>query len=283
VGSLKRILVGSCQSLQGLDNYLERAVAPYASSPVTVRKIQRGHLRFTEYAVDGAQEYNDQAAGVVAEALTAFIVEVWEPGVIGEMIRKEFCYFDEEEHDVVTRMAVRLLEENAGPVSGGRKAAIREWVAECLARRGEVVVEGLLRFRFKGYIPAVEDAMELAVDEYLTDREYQEFIKLLRYFLDLQKPRPGQVHLLCGTLHRLLDEDGVDLEAVDVVPPAVERKRGQEVSPDDLVVSRLIVLAPACVKIHLGGEGVDFPMVADTLLNVFQERASICHGCAVCR
>ena len=57
-------------------------------------------------------------------------------------------------------------------------------------------MEGFIRFRLKDYIEELKYIIDGSVDELLIDREYNEFIKLLRYFVEIQEPKVEEVHVL---------------------------------------------------------------------------------------
>ena len=48
----------------------------------------------------------------------------------------------------------------------------------------------------KDYIEQLEESVDKAIDEYLMDKEYREFIKLLRHFVDLQEPKRDVVNIV---------------------------------------------------------------------------------------
>ena len=50
-------------------------------------------------------------------------------------------------------------------------------------------LEGFVRFRTKDYWDFLCETVDSAADAYLINREYQEFIRLLRYFVELQEPK----------------------------------------------------------------------------------------------
>ena len=48
----------------------------------------------------------------------------------------------------------------------------------------------------KDYVSELEDTIEQGGGEYLMEREYNEFIKLLRYFVEIQEPKVDTVNVL---------------------------------------------------------------------------------------
>jgi hypothetical protein len=48
-------------------------------------------------------------------------------------------------------------------------------------------LDGFLSFRLKEYRGRLAEVVDKAVDEYMMDMEYKEFIRVLRYFVDVQE------------------------------------------------------------------------------------------------
>lgn len=57
-------------------------------------------------------------------------------------------------------------------------------------------LEGFVRFRLKDIIDEIEMAIEMSVDDFIIQKEYNEFIDLLRYFVELQEPRIDLVNVI---------------------------------------------------------------------------------------
>jgi putative sporulation protein YtxC len=62
----------------------------------------------------------------------------------------------------------------------------------------EMVLDGFIRFRLKDFRHELEKAVDRAVDDLLIEKEYSEFIKLLRYFVEIQEPKVEEVHVVVG-------------------------------------------------------------------------------------
>ncbi len=52
-----------------------------------------------------------------------------------------------------------------------------------------LILDGFVNFRLKDYMKDLEEIVDKAVDDFLMEREYKEFIRLLRYFVDIQEPK----------------------------------------------------------------------------------------------
>jgi putative sporulation protein YtxC len=101
------------------------------------------------------------------------------------------------------------------------------------------------------------------------DKEYREFIKLLRHFVDLQEPKRDLVNVV---FHKteivLIDEDCKYIEndtTIDLIA-----KENPEVNMDDIVVSTLINIAPRRIITIHGFSGKEKREVVNALYNIFE-------------
>jgi putative sporulation protein YtxC len=122
---------------------------------------------------------------------------------------------------------------------------------EYLENNDELVLEGFIRFRLKDFNLELEEAVDRAVDDLLIEKEYSEFIKLLRYFVEVQEPKAEEVHVLMGEDKKftLLDSD-LHIINNDMLEDLAKEISEKEISHDDLLISSLITIAPQKITIH---------------------------------
>ena len=79
-----------------------------------------------------------------------------------------------------------------------------------------------------------------------------EFIRLLRYFVDIQEPKVNEVNILLekNSMFKLLDSEGKEIENEYLEGFCVELM-SNSVNYEDLLISALITLAPKQLVIHL--------------------------------
>ncbi len=227
----------------------------------------------------------------VASALADVILLDVAKELVTRTIRDRYPYFDEAERQKIVACASSALERQNG--ADGRAADVDKESRTFAQRRNDVlfgvldyldtasclVLDGFVRFRLKGFVEELREAADAAVDDYMIEREYNEFIRLLKYFVDIQEPRMDEVHVVVrpGGLFRLLDRDGnvVDNDYLEGVAPELV---DAEVDYEDLLMSALISVSPRKVILHFGpAEGV-----TDTIRKVFEGRVSACPGCRLC-
>ena len=125
----------------------------------------------------------------------------------------------------------------------------------------------------------LEDSIGRAVEELLMEREYNEFIKLLRYFVEIQQPKVDTVNVIknIDNSYKLLDGDW-NVISDELLEDLAEEVGENNINFDDLLISSLITLAPNKIILHVEITSSNREIL-DTIRKVFNQRMNICCGC----
>ncbi len=216
----------------------------------------------------------------VADAVAELLVNQQQKELATKILRHHYRGFTPSERESIINRSIEIL--NLDPETGEedtrrqrqRRNLVYARLMECLAGRPQIVLEGFVRFRLKEYYRELKLAVDLAVEEHTQDQEYQDFISLLRSFVEIQPPQFQLIHVIDqGNEYLLLDE----LEA-ELAPEFLEEPLpGME--PEDSLLSNLITLAPQAIVLHFSAK----KEIGQTIIQVFEEHVSICQGCNLCR
>ncbi|WP_342576500.1 putative sporulation protein YtxC [Paenibacillus sp. FSL M8-0142] len=219
----------------------------------------------------------------VSEAVTAYILEEKEQEIAARLMFSEFEFDDEEEADRILQWFLMLLTKEEGPSGDfwrSRRRKLTDGIYQCLLESPELNLDGFMTFRLQGYEEELREMAEYAVDEFMLDQQYEEFVSLLKYFVYFQEPKMPLVHvihkgdedflLLDGNLRPIerSREEGLVMERLD-----------QEMEIEDMVVSTLISVSPARMIIHT--RQPELPVIV-TLAHIFDNRAEVCCSCPEC-
>ncbi|WP_233566885.1 putative sporulation protein YtxC [Cohnella endophytica] len=228
------------------------------------------------------KSYCDRVGRVLAE----YTLSDQEPSLLRGMFRSRFGLKDEVETDALIGEAVSLLdgEPEIGENWMGRgrerrlqKLAIR--FSHYLEDNERIHLDGFLRFRLSEYRAEVQEAAETAIEERLMEKQYQEFMSLLKTMVEWQEAKTSTVHVLHGGGHafRLLDEEMRPLEqdASDDKSDAMESFGEEEQEEESRVVSRLLAASPRQLYIHTPEPE---SQVIRTIMGIFGDRAAVYPG-----
>jgi len=253
---------------QGLEVHMEE-------SPV-------GSLTFLACSVSGCEQiepvFKDQIAGVVADLITS----KWKDKLLKDIIRNNYYYFDDEEKGTIYNYAQKKINYNEKSREKDRLWILRR-LTEYLNFNSNLVIDGFIRFRLKEYVNDLYEVADQAVDDFLSEREYKEFIQLLRYFVEIQDPRAELVNVVIrpSGVFQLYDEVGRVINS-DYLKDFMVEFAENEINYEDLLISALITISPKKIMVHTGNG--DFPAgTLETIRQVFADRVSQCQGCSMCR
>lgn len=223
----------------------------------------------------------------IANALADVIVNNWEESLVRELVRQECHHFTAEERRQIAQIVLRKLGETWSEGQGApylrRRGQIVRKLLEYLETSDFLVLEGFIRFRLAEYREELREVVSRAADDFVVEKEYQEFIRLLRYFVDLQGPQLPEVQVVLtrGERFELFDGQNQALRRQDV-PERAPVPGEEELNYGDLLISTLIALSPAHVTLHIDPQLASSELVS-TIKDVFVGRVDTCFGCSLCR
>ncbi|MEK8126980.1 putative sporulation protein YtxC [Paenibacillus filicis] len=222
-----------------------------------------------------------------AVALADYVMRHEERGLLGKLIRDDFHYSQEEEAEQILAYCEQMLGEGHDEGEEYRLAMSRR--KEKLATEIEAYVstetvlhlDGLLRFRLQSYKQELRDVVEYAVDEFVMDRQYQEFISLLQYFVYIQEAKIPFVHLVHkgGNEFTLLNDRMEQIETDDPDAIVTVEMLEKDMNFEDMIVSTLITVSPQTIYIHTREPDAQ---VIKTIRQIFENRVELCGYCRLC-
>ncbi|MGG6312465.1 putative sporulation protein YtxC [Paenibacillus macerans] len=232
----------------------------------------------------GDQETREQLLDLLARGLTEYIMDVKEEEFVTRIMNREYSFASQEEMQNVNQLVNRMLaedEEEGGRAEEQRKALVQEAIRSYLRQSPILHLDGFAVFRLKEYEAKLREIIDFAIDEYLLDKQYEEFIGLLQYFVYFQEPLTPLVHLMHKQGHEfaILNEKFTTIHA-PAPGGVVARIADQEMEMEDVIVSTLISLSPDRILIHTQDPDAQ---VITTISRIFGERVELCLLCPHCK
>jgi len=256
---------------------------------ITYKEEDQGGYRLFCFQSWCEEEYNaqtiDWARAFVALSLAEWTMQVKEPEIVEEMAGDLLCAEQSEEEWAEILPYVQRMCQESEPVGGElltattRKANIYRKAFTYLELERSINMLGFVRFRLQDHWNELFELVESGIDEYLEDKQYQEFVELLRYFIAVQETKQEVVHVVPSVdkPFHLYDKKGnrLWLDQLDAVLSMDE----QNCRDEDYLVSALVTLAPESIVLHMA---TDRPGLTQTIRSIFDSRLSICQSCPLC-
>lgn len=137
----------------------------------------------------------------------------------------------------------------------------------------ELNVEGFIKFRSKKIDNELEVAVNKLVERFMIEKEYNEFIKLLKYFVEMQENKLDEVHILIERNGEYLIKNKYGEDILELFSTGLNTLECTEIiKTEDLIISGLITQCPKYVFVY----GTDYALnaeILDTIKKVFEDRA----------
>ncbi|HHW57740.1 MAG TPA: putative sporulation protein YtxC [Clostridia bacterium] len=226
----------------------------------------------------------DKIRNLIAEAISNIIVNKVDKQIIKKLINKYYYYFTEKEKNEIEKIAYNILEDdvNRETFKLVKKDQIFELVRDFLKENDYIDIEGFVNFRLRDFIGELSEVTDKAVDEYLMQKEYNEFVGLLKYFVELQDSKLDTLNIIVdknGKFHLYNDKDE-PISGDFINDVAGELKEGA-ISDEDALMSILITIAPKKILFH-SASNIRNKEILETIKKVFPDKVEICYGCEIC-
>ena len=262
---------------------LLQAKKEFAEKGINLHYKERQKENYSVFNIysDGKQDrcLQEKLASIVAE----LVIDNLEEKLLEKMING-YSKFNFREKDTIKSLSIKHLnpEKDEQFTRIIREREIIDQIKRYFTRNKELNIEGFVRFRLQSYLNDLKFAVQKAVDDFNIEKEYNEFIDLLRYFVELQEPQFGKVNVLKSK------EEEDSFELLDTNLEKIEDKHldkclqeltedREEIQFEDLLISALVNISPSKIVLHFEDQGI-----TETLRNIFQDKIKVCQGCDLC-
>ena len=207
---------------------------------------------------------------------------------ISKYLSENFYFLRGEDIKEVKNMIIDVFENESNIIDDNmiyymnRKNEIIDKIVLCLEENNEVNIKGFLTFRMKEIAHDLESIIDKIVEKFMIEKEYNEFIKLLKYFVDVQESKIDQVNIMIDKDGDYLVKDELGNDILNnLINELYDSRINSKVSSEDLIISGLITSAPKKIVIHCVENSRNKELI-ETIKNVFVERVEFCNDCAKC-
>lgn len=225
----------------------------------------------------------------ISNILYNIVIEKYREKELFNFLTETYFFLKQEEILEVEEMIMKVLrsEENLKDEKMifciSKINSIIEKIKTCLEENEEINIKGFITFRMKELREDIEEIIDKVVEEYMVEKEYKEFVKLLKYFVDIQESKIEKINIYIheGGGYELKDGYGNDIFN-EFMKELSQCKIDTEAKIEDIIISGLITNAPKQVIIHHKENCLNAEFI-ETIVNVFGDRVFYCTGCTNCK
>ena len=213
---------------------------------------------------------------IVANILTDTIIEFYQEKILKRMINVNYFYFDTFEKNCILEDCAEFLKEQYVEI----EESIFKEVKNYLQTNHNIYIEGIANFRLGEYLKILDNIVDLAVNKYIIEKEYKEFIQLLRIYVNSAEPKIEVLHLIYTNGESILLDKERNIIPMDRDMSNIKYLSDITFSSNDIALNTLLSMLPKQIEIHIIDKEDEF---INTLKLIFENRIHICNDCNLCR
>ena len=224
------------------------------------------------YMDNNVEQFNN----LVAELITEVIIKFYQIKILKRIINVNYFYFDESERKIILENCDEFIKQEEEKITETIFISVKEYILE----HKSIVVEGVANFRINEYIKALDNIVDMAVNKYIIEKEYREFINLLKVYVNSTSSKTDMLHLIYTNGESILLDKDKNIIQVDHNLNNAKYLSDITFSSNDIALNTLLSLLPKKIEVHLINGEDEF---INTLKLIFENRIKICTSCNICK
>lgn len=219
----------------------------------------------------------DDFFNLISNYLYDIIITFFEFPIVYNQLKDLFFYFDDSEKNILLDNCLKSINSTANIKT--KKDILIPILKQYISTHKSFYLNGFINFRIKPYINFINTSINSCVNNYVVEKEYIEYIKLLKTYVS---SKPSQVDVL----HLIYIEDDTILLDNNLEILSITNNFSSSIisdisfSTNDYILNMLISLLPEKLYIHLLCKEDEF---ISSLIKIFENNIHICQDCSICQ
>lgn len=213
---------------------------------------------------------NEGFLSEIATLLSFLVIDNFEESLLKDLILKNYFYFDKLELKKVTDICSEILYDSHEFALDDRQITLFNDFYNYILTNRNLYLTGFIYFRLQNYMTFLENIVDIAVNKFIIEREYLEFISLLKLYIKSNSNNSSVVHLMYSHNNITLLDD--KFNCIDVTSIEFNTKYLSDISfsSNDYVLNALLTLLPSKIFVHLNDDKPD--EFLNTLMLIFEDK-----------
>ena len=264
---------------ENLLNYLLNELDYIDVKPVAISKNQ--FKNYKNIIIHYSGNDNKKFVHEVSCILSCLVIDELEESFLKMILLKNYFYFNSTEMKHILELCYEIFSDDFNTYFDKKYNLLIESFENYLVTNKSIILTGFINFRIKNYITILEDVVDEAVNSFVVEKEYLEFISLLKMYVNSQNSNCDIVHLIYNNNNStLLDKDKNQINVSDDIFKA-KYLSDISFSSNDYALNTLLTLIPKKIYIHLIDNCID--EFIHTISLIFENKVEICTDCSICK
>ncbi len=216
----------------------------------------------------------------MSSILSLLVIDELEEEFINKLLIQNYFYFDINERRDILDICFDIMAEDFSDNFDKKFKALYNSFYNFLLENKKLYLKGFTNFRLKDYFNILDNIVTKAVNSYIIEKEYLEFISLLKLYINSQNSNCEIVHIVYSNSNTILLDENKQI--IDISEDNLNAKYLGDISfsSNDYTLNSLLTLLPKKIYIHLIDNYID--EFINTLQTIFENRIHICTNCNIC-
>lgn len=224
---------------------------------------------------------NEKFVHQVSCILSCLVIDELEESFLKMILLKNYFYFNSAEIKHILELCYEIFSDDFNTYFDKKYNILIESFEDYLMINKSIILTGFINFRIKDYMTILEDVVDEAVNNFVVEKEYLEFISLLKMYVNSQSSNCDIVHLIYNDNNSiLLDKNKNQINVSDDIFKA-KYLSDISFSSNDYALNTLLTLIPKKIYVHLIDNCID--EFIHTISLIFENRVEVCTDCNICK
>lgn len=213
--------------------------------------------------------------------LSCLVIDELEEKFLKHLILKNYFYFNSDERTHILDMCFDIFTDDFNTYFDEKYNCLINDFENYLTTNKSIVLTGFINFRIKDYMIILENIVDEAVNTFIIEKEYLEFVSLLKMYINSQNSNCEIVHLIYNNENSILLDENKNI--INISDDIFKAKYLSDItfSSNDYALNSLLTLIPKKIYIHLIDSVID--EFIQTIGLIFENRTEICTDCNICK
>lgn len=261
------IKTNNSQSIEYLENNLKK---------INLKDVYFSNKNFKHYTNiivhykgNNTQEFMEE----ISTILSFLVIYEFEEDFLKQIISRDFFYFSKHEQDKILDNCFNIIIDSNTLIKEKFKILFNSFL-DFIKENKTIFLSGFVIFRLQPYWDILEKIVEDAVNGYILEKEYNEFISLLKLYINSSPTIEDVLHIVYSANYTIILDSNKNI--INNSQDAFKAKFLSDISfsTNDYTLNTLLTLLPEKIYVHLVDNKMD--EFITTLSLIFDKRLEIC-------
>lgn len=216
----------------------------------------------------------------ISTILSLLVIDEIEENFLKILLNKNYFYFDYNERNQILNLCFDINANDFSAIFDKKFRTLFECFNSFLSNNKTLILHGFINFRINSYFEILDNILSEAVNQFVVEKEYTEFISLLKLYIASQSSNCEMVHMIYSSTESILLDSNKEIIKNSNNNLKAKYLSDISFSSNDYTLNSLLTLLPKKIYIHLIDNNID--EFVNTIQAIFENKTYICRDCNIC-